>query len=51
MLGADGLIRLFGALPVGLDTTMEVQALMNEVSAFTNGDFCDDVAILLARRL
>jgi len=51
MLGTEGLIRLFGALPVGLDTTMEVQALMNDVSAFTNGDFRDDVAVLLARRL
>jgi len=51
LLGTEGLIRLFGALPVGLDTTMEVRALMNEVSAFTNGDFRDDVAVLLARRL
>lgn len=50
MLGTEGLKRLLGSLPVSGDAQAEVEALVAEVSAFTNGLFRDDVAILLAHR-
>jgi len=51
LLGTEGLIRLIRALYVGKDAQAEAEALVAEVSAYTNGVFRDDVAVLLARRL
>ena len=51
MLGTEGLMRLFQALPGGLTAQAEAEALVAEVGAYTGGVFRDDVAVLLARRL
>ncbi len=50
MLGTEGLIRLFGTLPLGLEAQSEVETLVAEVGEFTGGIFRDDVAVLLMRR-
>ncbi len=50
MLGTEGLMRLFGTLPGGLGAQSEAEALVSHVSAYTNGIFRDDVAVLLLRR-
>jgi PAS domain S-box-containing protein len=50
MLGTEGLRRLFGALPTDLEAQAESEALVERVSAHTNGVFRDDVAMLLMRR-
>ena len=50
LLGTEGLMRLFGGLPVGLTAQAEADALVAEVGAYTDDVFRDDVAVLLARR-
>ncbi len=50
MLGTEGLMRLFGTLPVGLGAQAEAETLVSNVSAYTIGVFRDDVAVLLAHR-
>ena len=51
LLGTGGLMGLLAALPRGLEAQAEAEALVAGVSAYTDGVFRDDVAVLLARRL
>ncbi|MDQ2686873.1 MAG: SpoIIE family protein phosphatase [Armatimonadota bacterium] len=50
LLGADGLTRLFSALPFPLDVQAQAEFLVSQVRAEANGTFHDDIAVLLFRR-
>ena len=50
LLGTAGLTRLLASLPDGADLQAQAETLVAEVSAYTDGVFRDDVAVLLVRR-
>ncbi|MEO7716469.1 MAG: SpoIIE family protein phosphatase [Capsulimonas sp.] len=50
LLGTDGLLRLVTELPMNIDVQSQAETLVAKASAFANGSFRDDVAVLLARR-
>jgi len=50
LLGTEGLMRLLAGLEAAMGTQAEADALFRDISAYTNGLFRDDVALLLLRR-
>lgn len=50
LLGTEGLSRILVALPEDTAVQAQAESLVGNVSAFANGVFHDDVAVLLARR-
>jgi PAS domain S-box-containing protein len=50
MLGTQGLMRLLAGLEADAGAQVAADALLRDVSAFTNGVFRDDVAVLFLRR-
>ncbi|BDI30574.1 hypothetical protein CCAX7_60080 [Capsulimonas corticalis] len=50
LLGTDGLIRLLDALRTDTNAQQQAETIVAEASAYANGAFSDDVAVLLARR-
>jgi hypothetical protein len=50
MLGTDGMIRILEELDPSRDMQAQAEALVAQVSAYTNGIFRDDVAVLFACR-